>query len=134
VSALINPFGFPARLRKAFENGAFLAVVSEPLLEELAEVLNRPRIKTKYGLTDKHIAELLVLIDERADHIVLTGDILICRDKDDNFVIEAAVKGNASFVVSRDDDIKFDPAVSSFLAQSGISVKSVAQFLEIITP
>jgi len=134
VSAIINPFGFPARLRKAFESGAFLSIVSEPLLEELAEVLSRPRIKTKYGLTDDTIADLLVLIDERSEHVMLKGDILICRDKDDNLVIETAVKGNAAYMVSRDDDIKFDSAVSSFLAQFGVSVKSVAQFLEIITP
>ena len=134
VSAIINPFGFPAQLRKAFESGAFLAVVSEPLLEELAEVLSRPRIKAKYGLTDDTIADLLVLIDERSEHVMLEGDIQICRDKDDDLVIETAVKGNALYMVSRDDDIKFDSAVSLFLTQFGVSVKSVAQFLEIISP
>jgi len=134
VSAIINPFGFPAQLRKAFESGAFLAVVSEPLLEELAEVLSRPRIKAKYDLTDNIIAELLVLIDERSEHVMLKGDIHICRDKDDDLVIETAVKGNASYIVSRDDDIKFDSAVSSFLDDYGIAVKSIAQFLEILTP
>ncbi len=133
VSAIINPFGFPAQLRKAFESGAFLAIVSEPLLEELAEVLNRPRIKAKYGLTEDTIAALLVLIDERSEHVMLEDDIHICRDKDDDHVIETAVKGNASYMVSRDDDIKFDSAVSSFLDDYGIGVKTVAQFLEIIT-
>jgi len=49
VSALINPFGFPAQLRKAFEDGVFNIIISHPLIEELADVLNRPRIKNKYG-------------------------------------------------------------------------------------
>jgi len=33
VSALINPFGFPAKLRNAFERGLFQPVISEPMIE-----------------------------------------------------------------------------------------------------
>ena len=55
VSALINPFGYPARIRKAFEKGIFQVVVSEPILEELADVLNRPRIREKYDVTSQGI-------------------------------------------------------------------------------
>ena len=132
VSSLLNPFGFPARLRKSFEEGAFHAVISEPILEELAEVLNRPRIKDKYGISEHTIKELLILIEEKAEHVLLSGDITICRDKDDNLVIETAVKGQAAFLVSRDDDIKFNKVVSTFLLQYSISVVSVAKFLALI--
>ena len=132
VSSLLNPFGFPARLRKSFEEGAFHAVISEPILEELAEVLNRPRIKDKYGISGHDIKELLILIEEKAEHVLLSGDITICRDKDDNLVIETAVKGQAAFLVSRDDDIKFNKVVSTFLLQYSISVVSVAKFLALI--
>ena len=47
ISALLNPFGYPARIRKSFEKGVFQVVVSEPILEELADVLNRPRIRER---------------------------------------------------------------------------------------
>jgi putative PIN family toxin of toxin-antitoxin system len=132
VSSVLNPFGFPARLRKSFEEGAFLAVISEPILEELADVLNRPRIKDKYGITENDIKELLILVEERAESVLLSGDIAICRDKDDNLIIETAIKGQAAFLVTRDDDIKFDKSVSSFLIQYGISVISVTRFLALI--
>ena len=132
VSSLLNPFGFPARLRKAFEEGVFHALVSEPMLAELAEVLSRPRIKDKYGITDTDIEELLILIEERAEHVMLSEDVTICRDKDDNFVIETAVKGRAAYLVTRDDDIKFDINVSSFLSQYGVTVTSIAKFLAVI--
>ena len=55
VSALLNPTGYPARLRKAFEQGIFAVIVSEPLLEEIADVLSRPRIRDKYGITNADI-------------------------------------------------------------------------------
>ncbi len=129
VSSLLNPFGFPARLRKSFEEGVFNLVISELMLEELAEVLNRPRIKTKYGISEDDIKELLILIEERSEPVLLSGDINICRDKDDNVVIETAIKGQADFLVTRDDDIKFDKAVSSFLKKYGISVISIAKFI-----
>jgi len=132
VSSLLNPFGFPAKLRKSFEEGMFHVAISEPMLEELSDVLNRPRIKDKYGITEGDIEELLILIEERSEHVLLSGDIIICRDKDDNFVIETAIKGQAAFLVTRDDDIKFDKQVSSFLLQYGVTVISLSKFLDLI--
>lgn len=132
VSALINPFGFPARIREHFEKGSFTAVISAPIVEEIADVLSRPRIRDKYGITDNDIAELLILIEERAEDVQVSGDIDICRDKDDNLVIESAVKGKANFLVSRDYDIKFDNAVLSFLSKHNVSVISIAKFLGVI--
>jgi len=132
VSSLLNPFGFPTKLRKAFEDGAFLAIISEPILAELADVLSRPRIKDKYGITDADIEELLILIEERSEHVMLSEDVVICRDKDDNFVIETAIKGKAGYLVTRDDDIKFDREVESFLSQHNVTVVSISKFLSLI--
>lgn len=132
VSALLNPFGYPARIRKFFEKGVFQVVVSEPLLEELADVLNRPRIREKYDVTPENIEEILTLIEERSEYVLLSGDIEICRDKDDNLIIETAVKGKAGYLVTRDDDVKFDKEVSDFLSNYDISVTSVAKFLNLI--
>ncbi|GJQ49407.1 hypothetical protein KsCSTR_27750 [Candidatus Kuenenia stuttgartiensis] len=36
-------------------------VISEPILEEIAEVLTRPRIKGKYGISEADIKELLIM-------------------------------------------------------------------------
>jgi putative PIN family toxin of toxin-antitoxin system len=106
VSSLLNPSGFPARLRKFFEEGTLHVIISEPILEEIAEVLDRPRIKDKYGISETDIKELLTLIEERSEHVLLSGNITICRDSDDNFVIETAIRGQAAFLITRDDDIK----------------------------
>ena len=132
VSALLNPFGFPAKLRKSFEDRVFLAVISEPMLAELANVLSRPRIKDKYSISDSDIENLLILIEERSEHVLISEDVFICRDKDDNFVIETAIKGKAEYLVTRDDDIKFDERVASFLSQHNVSVISIAKFLPLV--
>ncbi|HQI57194.1 MAG TPA: putative toxin-antitoxin system toxin component, PIN family [Syntrophorhabdaceae bacterium] len=132
VSSIINPFGFPAQLRKCFENGLFVVLISEAMLEELAEVLNRPRIRDKYGINKNDIEQLLLLIEERSENVLLEGDVSICRDLDDNFVIETAIKGKADFLVSRDDDIKFDRNVSTLLLQYKVTTISVANLLNFL--
>lgn len=132
VSAILNPFGFPSRLRKSFTKGLFQPVISEPMFLELAEVLNRPRIKDKYGLTIADIKELLVLIEERSESVHITGNVKLCRDRNDDMVIETAVNGRVEYLVTRDDDIKHDSEVSFFLQRYKVEILSVAKFLSII--
>ena len=74
----------------------------------------------------------MTLSEERSEHVLLTGDVKICRDKDDDCIIETAIKGNAEYLVTRDDDIKFDNEVSSFLSRYGVSVISISRFLNLI--
>ncbi|NCO61114.1 MAG: putative toxin-antitoxin system toxin component, PIN family [Deltaproteobacteria bacterium CG_4_8_14_3_um_filter_51_11] len=133
VSALINPFGFPAKLRNAFERGLFQPVISEPMIEEIIEVLKRPRIKDKYGITENDIQELVLLIEERSLPVLVSGSLKLCRDKDDDFIIEAAIVGEAQYLVTRDDDMKFDPTLASIVSGHGVTITTVSKFLSAIT-
>ena len=72
------------------------------------------------------------MIEERADHVIVSGSTQICRDRDDNLILETAITGEAQYIVSRDDDVKFDRKVSDFLSQYGISVLTVMKFLNLI--
>ena len=132
ISALINPSGYPATLRKTFEKGSFEVVISEPILQEISEVLSRPRIRDKYAIAAEDIEGLLILIEEKADQVLLQGSVTVCRDKDDDDVLETAITGNAEYIVSRDDDVKFDTRVSELLSRHGVSVLTVAKFLKLI--
>jgi putative PIN family toxin of toxin-antitoxin system len=91
VSAVLNSNGPPAQILTGFVHGAFRVIVSTPLLEEIANVLSRPRLRDKYSITSNDLVELLTLIEDRAEHVILRGDVRICRDPDDDMVIETAV-------------------------------------------
>ncbi|MFH1975721.1 MAG: putative toxin-antitoxin system toxin component, PIN family [Pseudomonadota bacterium] len=130
ISALLNPHGYLALLRASFEAGKFQAVISPPLLEELVDVLQRPRIKDKYRISPEDIEELVVLIEEKCKTVIIMGEMTICRDKDDNRVIETAVAGGAQYIVTRDDDLKRDEVVIDFLSRQGICVVTVGNFLQ----
>jgi len=45
-------------------------------------------------------------------------------------VIETAIRGGALFLVSRDEDLTRDPQLAGYLAARGVSVMTVARFLQ----
>ena len=130
ISALINPRGHPAKLKGAWLRGEFQAVVSITLLDELAEVLARPRIRAKYELDADEISEFLQLLPARAIKVAPTGQLHVCRDPDDDLILETALLGQAKYAVSRDDDIKRDRDLIANMEAHGVIVLSIQQFLE----
>ncbi len=130
VSMLINPHGFPARLQKAWFKGQFEVVMSIPLLEEIADVLTWPRIQKKYGLTTQNIEEFLTLLQQRAIQVIPTGQIQLCRDPDDDLVLETAILGKAQYLVSRDDDLKGDSDLVRYMQKHGVEIISVQRFFD----
>ena len=130
VSAFLNPSGPPARLRHAWYQGQFQTVVSPPLLEELTDVLTRPRIIRKYPIDANAVAEFLQLLAQRSTIIIPTGSIHECRDPDDDVVLETAILGHAQYVVTRDDDLKRDLDLFAHLHAYGIAIVSVREFLD----
>ncbi len=129
VSAVLNPAGPPSEVRAAFEVGRFTLVTSAPLLAEVAEVLARPRIAEKYGVTQRDTTELVALLAEKAEMVSVTGGVHLCRDPEDDIVIETARNGRAEALVTRDDDLKSDWDLVKLLAADGIDVLSVRRFL-----
>jgi predicted nucleic acid-binding protein len=47
-------------------------------------------------------------------------------------VIETAIKGQVAYLVTRDDDIKYDKKVSNLLSQYKVTVVTIAKFLSIL--
>lgn len=131
ISALLNPNGLPARVRRALEAGLFILVMSEPLFAEFAEVLARPRFARRYGVTTDDVDQLIGLLRERSEVVSVKGTLQLCRDPDDDVVIETALNGNADALVSRDDDLK-SPDMAEVLLAQGVRVLTVRQLLEVL--
>jgi putative PIN family toxin of toxin-antitoxin system len=129
VSALLNPSGPPSRLIRCWLDNRFQAVVSLPLLDELADVLSRPRITRKYAIQPDDVEEFLELLVQRSQIVVPTGSVHECRDPDDDIILETALLAHAEYAVTRDDDIKRDLDLMAHLEEHGVAVLSVQQFL-----
>jgi putative PIN family toxin of toxin-antitoxin system len=132
ISAILNPAGPPARLLTAVREGRLDPVTSEPLLAELAGVLARPRLARRFGVTPAKIGALLALLRERAELVPVTGTLRLCRDPDDDLVIETAVRGRAAALVSRDDDLKGASDVVAAPRAQGVAVLTVRRALALL--
>ena len=133
VSAFLNPSGYPAKIITAWLEDKIQIVISMPLLKEILDVLQRPRIQKKYQYSAEEIKTYLDLIFQRTEKIEPAGNINLCRDTRDNIVLETALSGQAKYLVTRDDDIKRDPDLIQAMSKSGIEVITVSRFLEVIT-
>ncbi len=106
VSAVLTTRGNAAQILDAWRAKQFELVVSPAVLEELARVLQYPRIAKRHGLSAERIREFL---DELA-HLALQtpGELtlnVIQDDPSDNRYLECAVEGAADVIVSGDQDL-----------------------------
>jgi putative PIN family toxin of toxin-antitoxin system len=93
----------------------------------MSEVLTRLARRFQYPLED---AETFVrLIAARATIVQTSGELKICRDPDDDAILEAAILGKSQYLVTRDDDLKRDLELIKVVRRHGVRVVSVRQFL-----
>lgn len=130
VSGLINRNGMSARVLDAYRDLRFTVVTSEPLLEELVEVLRRPKIVRKYGVTDEDVQALQELLRRHAVVVPIHHTVRVCRDPDDNVVIETAERGKAQFLVTGDADLWEAKEVQAYLRDRRIHVLNPKEFLD----
>lgn len=110
VSALIRPGGGLGPVLRGLRDGEYTMLYAQQSLDELVDVLARPRIGGKYGLTDD-------------DAVVVSQEIVACRDPKDDLFLSVAVSGQADAIVSGDEDLL---VLHPF---EGISILSPAEFL-----
>jgi len=109
VRAVIKPSGTVGPVLLRLRHGDYTLLYAQSLLEELIDVLNRPRIRDKYGLTDQDIQAVVSLILLRGEAVAPPeseeGRITACRDPKDDKFLEVAVAGRADVIVSGDQDL-----------------------------
>jgi putative PIN family toxin of toxin-antitoxin system len=130
VSAFLNPLGFPARLVKAGRDGHFTIVSSLPLLDELQGVLMRPRIMKIRQYTQTEFETCVANVGAVVQLVPVSGELRLCRDHDDDIVLETALRGNATYVVSRDEDLTRDLDLTDRLRERGVKTVTVQRFMD----
>lgn len=120
VSALML-LGSPPRrsFDEARQRGQLL--VSEATLEELDDVLRRPKL-AGYVSEDQRLEFLAAYIRD-AEDVVVTIRLRECRDPKDDKFLELAIQGRATHIVSGDQDLL---TLSPF---RGITILTPAEFL-----
>ena len=102
VSFLIDNDSVPGRaVSRVIEHHTPL--LSAETLRELLRVLARPRLQ-RY-LDPRAAAEAVTLLTRIAETVPTASRLEICRDPDDNGILELALDGRADLVVTGDSDL-----------------------------
>ena len=126
VRALIKPHGTVGPVLLRLRHGDYTLLYAQLLLEELVDVLNRPRIREKYQLTDQDIQTVVGLILLRGEPVASEKRITACRDPKDDKFLEIAVAGGADVIVSGDEDLL------TLHPYAGIPIVMPAVFLQML--
>ncbi len=107
VSALCLPNSLPAELLRRWLAQEFILLLSEQILFELTDVLRRPKIVRRFGMTEEKAQEFTEVLRQLA--VVIPGTLVlevVPDDPKDNHVVACAVEGEASYIVSGDHHLK----------------------------
>ena len=123
ISAVISPLGKPfACLTWVLDHATLIA--SRELIDEVETRLARPKF-AKYvdvGRRRAFVADLTL----SAVLVELTGQLKVCRDPDDDKLLETAILGRADALVTGDQDLLvLDPF-------QGLAIMSPARFLTVV--
>lgn len=122
ISALLFNDSIPRRaFFWALNHGRIL--VSGTLVGELSSVLGRDRFD-RY-VTREERDEFLGSLIRESDLIEITETIQVCRDPKDDQVLELAVNGNATYIVTGDADLL---VLNPF---RGVEIITPAEFLKL---
>ncbi len=105
VSSLLSTQGLQRHLIDAWRRRAFLLLLVPGQIDEVADILSRPKIKKKYRIDPGDREAFLQLL--RLDVLLLPPRAPpgICRDPDDDYLLGCAAGGGADYLVTGDQHL-----------------------------
>jgi uncharacterized protein len=103
VSYLLIQSETTSRLIDHWEQGYFVYLISPAMLNELREVIYRPRLRQHMPGDPAILLDLI-----KADAEMVPGELIlssVCRDPKDDLFIACAVEGRAAYLVTGDADL-----------------------------
>lgn len=78
-------------------------LLSRRLLQEVYDTFQKPKLQTL--LSQKQLNDLQSLFQHRGNIIEVSSEVEVCRDHNDNFLLELAKDGEADYLVTGDQDL-----------------------------
>ncbi len=107
LQAVANDDSPAAKILDLMESGEVRLFVSEQILHEAREVMNRPRLRAKLtGLTEERIEAFFLRLERQAFWLrEVPPSFDFRRDPKDAPYVNLAVAAAADFIISRDHDL-----------------------------
>ena len=95
--------GRPKRILNRIRHGEITFLTSQILLDELKDILIRT--DKPFRLTKTEAEHVVTVMRNLAEIIQPHSNLAICRDKNDNKVLECAVDGQAEWIITGDQHL-----------------------------
>ena len=92
-----------SQLDELINKKKIILLFSKELLDEFVAVAQRPKFKKYFTVDD--LEHLLDQIHLHAEFIICKSEVLVCRDKEDNFLLSLAKDGKATHLITGDKDL-----------------------------
>jgi len=113
---------------EAWQARRFTVVVSQPLIDELTDVWQRPRLRRRINPGD--VERLLEQLYLRGEMVELTTVPPRCRDPQDHPVLATAIDGHVDAIVTGDDDLRADEELRTAMEQYRVALWGVDSLIE----
>ena len=110
----------------------FTLITCHQAVNEILRVLAYPRIRIKYGVQPAEAHRIAKSLYRRAVWVEPKGEISLCRDETDNFLLETAILGKAKYLVSGDSDLVDDKKLRAEMLKQGVIIVGVTEFVAIL--
>ncbi len=126
VSSLLSTEGLQARLVDGWRRRDFILCLAPKQLEEITDVLARPKIAKKYRISSEERHALLELL--RTDAILLPEAPApgVCRDPVDDAILGCAAAGSVDHLVTGDGDLL------ELCRYQGVTIVTAREFLTVM--
>jgi putative PIN family toxin of toxin-antitoxin system len=104
VSGILSSKGAPAELLNAWRERRFLLLTSSAIVAEVWAVMQYPRIRLKYHISDEETEHVIALLEH--DALLVAGETDVAgsvpEDPKDEMFLACALDGQADVIVSGD--------------------------------
>jgi uncharacterized protein len=114
-------------LLEAWRAGKFTVLISQPLIDELEAVAQRPRLKK--SIDPAQAAALTEQLRWRGEWVEATAIPPRCRDPKDHPILATAISGRAAAIVSGDGDLRADDDLRQQMLGFGVKIWGVSGLL-----
>lgn len=111
--------GLPAQLLSLASERKICTLVSEATLDELGR-----KLASRFPSSSPDASRILSEVAELSSSVIVSEAIRVCRDPDDDRILECAIAGAADYIITGDKDLL---ALHPF---RGIPIITARKFLE----
>ena len=91
------------KLDKLITQNKIIFILSSTLINEFMDVASRPRFRKVFS--ELQILELLTKIQNHSDIVDVKSSVNVCRDENDNFLLELCIDGKVDYLITGDEDL-----------------------------